>query len=1175
MIALGTEYCRLFLYCFWKGSCSKSNSFIVCSGRYFCCSWTPFTDLESGISNYEVCVSSVIQNCTVTTFIDVGLNTSYTIDGLHLSHGNTYYTIVRGTNGIGYSSESKSDGVLIDLTLPTLKNDGYFSGSRVSFSNNLTLSKDNQTSSPITFRCSEELVTSIWEEFEDQETGIAKYDWCVGTAKALCDVVSMRSVGMRTRGAAIINRLHSGTKLVSTVYAVNEAKLRRKIVSDPCTVITEAPTLGEVIDVSNNFADIDWKGTMSSLSLRWNVIGRYLDEVSRLRVQVAVTKLSSNLSVPRLIQEMSWNGELLKQSFMDVLPWQRNVTIRSISFHPLERYRGIVRVWNEGGIFSEASSDGVKMEPSPPPARGLAISDKAAENEHLRWWPNLRIPPVNRSALDTDITYISSPAKLEMTVRSDASVTYNSRNSTPEHNMMNGTAEFKIIVNRLTSDKNDTNTTSRSKTMKVIPGFADSEGPCCVKRSSNEPSALSDTHFKPALPTKDFGVSLAVLPNDVVAIGCKGKVVLQSLKNRTNSIALDYLSNSNGRVKIVSYLNKTGFLLNDKVYLYQRTASDSGDTILGKTSIIGKCKSLSKSHCSQSETWADDLGQGFALSERVMAVTGTNLTTNNSVVAVFRENAGEWIFTQTIGENVKDPNFGHSISLNNRLLAIAAGDGKNCCVLIHSIPNLILRKTICLAESANRVAPLSIHLTETDALVVLSKTSRLLKVFQFNTTSNSYHEVCEYRAGRVIGELSGNFDVNTREEEFIVAIGIKALNGAEGVRLLGFQGIHSNNSYQEEGPKECVNLGSVLARESESQVDGLETRTSVSFKGNTILFGIPDVLTWPNNDQRLSTGRVFVAQYCPSNYFRTSTSGLQSLRPMSCVPCEKGRKSFGGFEESCSVCAGRTCSSTRLKNSSSFTSGICDDTSCVSSSRLRNTTHGVNVHLKDGSFFVAGSEHVYTVELLETTRAGVSRSSFSESFVIDSTAPVPGVVYDGLGSDQNTNCSENSTFGENSQCSTRDLQDTDVSFTNNTREIHARWINFLDNESDIVEYFWCVGKQPMTDDIRVCESTGTRPNGSHYGFTLKHGDSYYVTVIACNGARMCSAAHSDGVTIDTTPPVMTYVRDGVMGPDMDYQVGKVKTPYVQINPLTRKSFSSSIFCTRVCTLSQTACHYMV
>ena len=63
-----------------------------------------------------------------------------------------------------------------------------------------------------------------------------------------------------------------------------------------------------------------------------------------------------------------------------------------------------------------------------------------------------------------------------------------------------------------------------------------------------------------------------------------------------------------------------------------------------------------------------------------------------------------------------------------------------------------------------------------------------------------------------------------------------------------------------------------------------------------------------------------------------------------------------------------------------------------------------------------------------------------------------------------------------------------------------------------------------------------RPNGSHSGLNLQQGDTYFVTVVACNGARRCSAAYSDGVTIDTTPPVMEYVRDGIMGPDMDFQV---------------------------------------
>ncbi|XP_022799532.1 uncharacterized protein LOC111337483 [Stylophora pistillata] len=1114
--------------------------------------WSNFMDVESGIKKYEVCVSSILQNCSVTSFVDAGLNTSFIVDGLNLKHGGKYYAIVRGTNAIGLSTEGTSGGVLIDLTPPLQKDDGNVSppssGNRAKLNASLLqvdVSNSSTANGPsITFKCLEEYLTSSWEEFEDRESGMVNYDWCVGTAKSLCDVVSMRSVGMKTRGAAIVNRLQSGTMLFSTVFAINGAKMRRQIISRPCTVIAVAPKFTEVIDISSfsssNLTDTDWKATMQSLSFRWKAIGSYLDEISLLRVKIAVTEFSSNLSVPRLLQEKSWNSESLELSFMDVLSAQHNVTIRSMTLKPWMRYRGIVRVWNEGGIFSEASSDGVRMEPSPPATRGLAIRDKAAENEHLRWWPNLRIPPVNDSIVDSDITFISSPAKLELTVSSATSnSTANTTNFILDHDLFSPTADFKIVVKRVTSGVNDTNSTTDSRTMKIIPGFADLEGPCCAKHPTNTMDALSDTHFKPTSPANEFGVSLAILADDVLAVGSNGKVLLQSLKNKTgrNLVTLSDHSDSNVTVKVSSYHNTTGFLLNGKLYLYKRT-SDDLHGVLGKSMIIGHCKNVPSSNCPEIEEWADYLGQSFALNDNVVAVRGTRLSTHSNVVAVFRNMSGKWMFAQTVGEKRKHINFGHSISLNENFMAIAAGDGNNCCAMIYSLATLTLRKTICLTDPTTIVAPLSLYLTKTDALVILSKTARLLKVFQLNMTSSSHYEVCRYRAGSLIDELSGNLDVNTREEGFMIALGFEAMRGGEGVQLLGFQGIYtaSKNSTSSNESSKCLNLGSVLARESGLRADSYGTRTSVLFKGNTILFGIPGVLTWPKNDQWLSTGRVYMATYCPVNHFRSTISELHSLRSVTCLPCEPGRKSFGGFSDACSVCDEKLCLSPPDNESSSFTTDICDDTSCLSTIYLSNKTNGIDAHMRHGSLFVSGPEHVYSVELLETTRAGESTSSFSDSFVIDATAPVPGRVYDGLGTDQNMNCSENSTFGEHSQCSTRNFEDTDIEFTNNTREIHARWIDFLDNESDIVEYFWCVGTRPMADDIRMCESTGLRPNGSHFGLGLSHGDSYYVTIVACNGARMCSAGHSDGVTIDTTPPLMTYVRDGIMGPDMDYQV---------------------------------------
>ena len=1082
-------------------------------------SWIPFIELESGVEKYEVCLSSFLQNCSVTSFIDVGLNLTYTIDGLQPLHGKTYHAIVRSTNKIGMSSETTTDGVLIDLTPPTLKG-------------------KNQEISNILFECTEEHLMSSWNELEDLESGVVEYKWCVGVAKTSCDVVPLRSVGKNTRGAAIVNRLRSGLTIFSIVYGVNGAKIKNQIISEPCKVIIVAPKLVEVIDVSelntNNFSDIDWQDTTQGLSLSWHVVGKYLREVSRLRIQVAVTTLSSNLSVPRLIETKSWNGELLKQPYMDVLPRHQNVTIQSIPFQPWNRYRGIVKVWNEGGIYSEASSDGVKIEPSPPPARGLTIRDKAADIEHSRWWPNLRLPPLKQSATSPDITFISSPADLDLIVTSGVSNrTFNKTDYSFENNRFSPTIEFKIVVKRASSNENSTNTTVHSRTMNVMPGFSDLEGPCCARRSVFTSTVSSDTHLKAASPTEDFGVSIAILPNNKIAIGSKKRVFIQSLRTKTvfHSISLEGRSDPNERVKIASYENILIFLLDGKVQLYEHASDDVG---FRKTIEIGKCKNITTPVCSENKAWANAVGDVIACNKDVIAVTGTTPNSNNTVVAIFRANAGTWGFSQVIGKEMMDQHFGRSITLNERLVAITTGDGKNSCVAIYSITTLLLRQTICLAQSLRHTGPLAVYLTKTNALVVLSRSSKLLQVYQLNASSATHQLVCEYRAWTYKEDLSGHLDVNAQEEGFIVALGIQIEDGGVGVQLFGFQGIYSND-FLENVPQECINLGTVLARDSGLKVDGLRTRSTVAFKGSTILFGLPDVYTWPNMNHGMSTGRVFMATYCPLNHFRGKVAGLQSLRPVSCVPCKQGRKSFGGFSETCTECAKTTCPSSN-EPYILLTTGICDDESCVSSINENRSTHGIDLHLRKESFFVPGPNNVYTVEFLETTRAMQSTRSLSESFLIDSTAPETGVVYDGLGSDQNVNCSENTTFGENSQCSTRDFQDTDIDFTSNLREIHARWIDFLDDDSGIAEYFWCVGSQPMRDDIQVCESTGIRPNGSHYGLNLKHGDSYYVTVVACNGAHKCSAAHSDGVTIDVTPPVMKYVRDGVMGPDMDYQV---------------------------------------
>ena len=91
-----------------------------------------------------------------------------------------------------------------------------------------------------------------------------------------------------------------------------------------------------------------------------------------------------------------------------------------------------------------------------------------------------------------------------------------------------------------------------------------------------------------------------------------------------------------------------------------------------------------------------------------------------------------------------------------------------------------------------------------------------------------------------------------------------------------------------------------------------------------------------------------------------------------------------------------------------------------------------------------------------------------------------------------------------------------IHFQASDHTISAQW-GFRDNESGIVEYLWSVGSYPYGDDIQSMEVTGTAPHGvnsSLFGL-LQHNFTYYVTVVARNGAGLNTSITSSGVTVLT------------------------------------------------------------
>lgn len=189
------------------------------------------------------------------------------------------------------------------------------------------------------------------------------------------------------------------------------------------------------------------------------------------------------------------------------------------------RYCGIVWLWNEGGIFFEVFSDGVRMEFSLLEICDFIIYDKVVVNEYFWWWLNLRIFLVNKSIVNSDIIFILFLVKLEFIVYSVMlNFIVNLINFIFEYDLFSFIVDFKIVVKRVISGGNDINSIIDFRIMKVIFGFVDFEGLCCVKYFSNILDVLSDMYFKFILLVYEFGVFLVILVEDFLVVGSIGKV---------------------------------------------------------------------------------------------------------------------------------------------------------------------------------------------------------------------------------------------------------------------------------------------------------------------------------------------------------------------------------------------------------------------------------------------------------------------------------------------------------------------------------------------------------------------------------------------------------------------------------------------------------------------------
>jgi N-acetylneuraminic acid mutarotase len=110
----------------------------------------------------------------------------------------------------------------------------------------------------------------------------------------------------------------------------------------------------------------------------------------------------------------------------------------------------------------------------------------------------------------------------------------------------------------------------------------------------------------------------------------------------------------------------------------------------------------------------------------------------------------------------------------------------------------------------------------------------------------------------------------------------------------------------------------------------------------------------------------------------------------------------------------------------------------------------------------------------------------------------------------------------------------DVAYQSSATTIQATWSGFGDAESGIAGYEWAIGTTAGGTQTQGFVPVGLSTSTTASSLSLVQGTTYYVTVRATNGVGLQTTATSNGVFVDTVPPVGGVVNDG-RAADVDVQ----------------------------------------
>ena len=309
-------------------------------GEPLSASWASFADPESTIKMYQwrICLTSEASSC-VSEFVSVGLKTSLVLNDLGIDHGIEYNLVIKVINFAELEVTAVSNPFILDKTSPE---------SGMVFDGDVYL-KDKA------FQSSSLDISVSWKGFQDKESGIARYEVCVGSKSGLCDVSEFKNFNLATKARiSNLNLTHNDT-YYTTVRAVNGAGQTSFSTSNGIRVDLTSPE-GDRLSDGDDF-DIDVTIYDYYVNANWE---EFTDpESGILKYVICAGSVKGSCDI---LPQTTVNNEL--EVKLQVNPVISSGTV----------VYATLRVHNNAGGITEIYSDGVLVDSTPPESGKVSLS---------------------------------------------------------------------------------------------------------------------------------------------------------------------------------------------------------------------------------------------------------------------------------------------------------------------------------------------------------------------------------------------------------------------------------------------------------------------------------------------------------------------------------------------------------------------------------------------------------------------------------------------------------------------------------------------------------------------------------------------------------------------------------------------------------------------------------